>query len=73
MGVRKIRLRAEQDDLGAVDFLAREFWRFVQVQQKVAELAQTAIEHPPMQHSPPAGTTPAEHRHYHSIHLSPRQ
>ncbi len=31
------------------DFLAREFWRFVQVQQKVAELAQTAIEYPPMQ------------------------
>ena len=31
------------------DFLAREFWRFVRVQQKVAELAQTAIEYPPMQ------------------------
>ena len=31
------------------DFFAREFWRFVQVQQKVAELAQTAIEYPPMQ------------------------
>jgi hypothetical protein len=31
------------------DFLAREFWRFVQVQQKVGELAQTAIEYPPMQ------------------------
>jgi arylsulfatase A-like enzyme len=31
------------------EFLAREFWRFVQVQQKVAELAQTAIEYPPMQ------------------------
>ena len=31
------------------DFLAREFWRFVQVQQKVADLAQTAIEYPPMQ------------------------
>ena len=31
------------------DFLAREFWRFVQVQQKVAELTQTAIEYPPMQ------------------------
>ncbi len=31
------------------DFLAREFWRFVQVQQKVAELAQTAIDYPPMQ------------------------
>lgn len=31
------------------DFMAREFWRFVLVQQKVAELAQTAIEFPPMQ------------------------
>jgi arylsulfatase A-like enzyme len=31
------------------DFYAREFWRFVQVQQKVAELAQTAINYPPMQ------------------------
>jgi arylsulfatase len=31
------------------DFLAREFWRFVYVQQKVGELAQTAIEFPPMQ------------------------
>jgi arylsulfatase len=31
------------------DFMAREFWRFVVVQQRVAELAQTAIEYPPMQ------------------------
>jgi arylsulfatase len=31
------------------DFFAREFWRFVLVQQKVAELAQTAVEYPPMQ------------------------
>ncbi|SFJ97341.1 arylsulfatase [Methylocapsa palsarum] len=31
------------------DFMAREFWRFVLVQQKVAELAKTAIEFPPMQ------------------------
>ncbi len=31
------------------DFLAREFWRFVLVQQRVAALAQTAIEYPPMQ------------------------
>jgi arylsulfatase len=29
--------------------MAREFWRFVLVQQKVAELAKTAIEFPPMQ------------------------
>jgi arylsulfatase A-like enzyme len=31
------------------DFLIREVWRFVSVQQKVAELADTAIEYPPMQ------------------------
>jgi len=31
------------------DFYAREFWRFDYVQQKVGELAQTAIEFPPMQ------------------------
>ena len=31
------------------DFFAREFWRFVLVQQQVAALAQTAIEFPPMQ------------------------
>ncbi len=31
------------------DFYAREFWRFVLVQKKVAELAKTAIEFPPMQ------------------------
>jgi arylsulfatase len=31
------------------DFYAREFWRFVMVQEKVAALAKTAIEYPPMQ------------------------
>jgi hypothetical protein len=31
------------------EFYAREFWRFVLVQQKVAELASTAIDYPPMQ------------------------
>jgi len=31
------------------DFYAREFWRFVVVQQKVGDLAKTAIEFPPMQ------------------------
>jgi len=31
------------------DFMAREFWRFVVVQQTVAELAKTAIDFPPMQ------------------------
>src|SRR5262249_2058071 len=32
------------------DFYAREFWRFVLVQQRVADLAKTAAEYPPMQH-----------------------
>jgi arylsulfatase A-like enzyme len=31
------------------DFYAREFWRFVLVQQYVAQAAQSAIEYPPMQ------------------------
>jgi arylsulfatase len=31
------------------DFMAREFWRFVQVQQVVGDLARTAIDFPPMQ------------------------
>ena len=31
------------------DFYAREFWRFVVVQQTVAKLALTAIDYPPMQ------------------------
>jgi arylsulfatase len=31
------------------DFYAREFWRFVFVQERVAKLAQTAIDYPPMQ------------------------
>jgi arylsulfatase A-like enzyme len=31
------------------EFFAREFWRFVLVQQKVAQLAKTGIEYPPMQ------------------------
>jgi arylsulfatase len=31
------------------DFFAREFWRFVLVQQAVANLAKTAIDYPPMQ------------------------
>jgi len=31
------------------EFFAREFWRFVLVQQRVAALAQTAVEYPPMQ------------------------
>ncbi len=32
-----------------MEFYAREFWRFVFVQKRVAALAQTAIEFPPMQ------------------------
>ena len=31
------------------DFYAREFWRFVLVQKEVLQLAQTAIDYPPMQ------------------------
>jgi arylsulfatase len=31
------------------DFMAREFWRFVLVQKTVLQLAQSAIEYPPMQ------------------------
>jgi arylsulfatase len=31
------------------DFMAREFWRFVLVQKRVAALAETAIKFPPMQ------------------------
>ena len=31
------------------DFMAREFWRFVLVQQEVGKLALTAIDYPPMQ------------------------
>lgn len=30
-------------------FMAREFWRFVFIQKKVGELAETAVEFPPMQ------------------------
>jgi arylsulfatase A-like enzyme len=50
---RTSTLRGETTNDGAFgygnDFFAREFWRFVQVQQKVADLAQTAINYPPMQ------------------------
>ena len=31
------------------DFMGRQLWRFVYVQRKVIELAQTAVEYPPMQ------------------------
>jgi arylsulfatase len=46
-------IRGESSNTGAFgygnDFFAREFWRFVQVQEFVGQLAQTAIEYPPMQ------------------------
>jgi len=46
-------IRGETSNTGAFgygnDFFAREFWRFVLVQQEVAKLAQTAIDYPPMQ------------------------
>jgi arylsulfatase len=31
------------------EFYAREFWRFVLVQKQVADLAETAVNYPPMQ------------------------
>jgi arylsulfatase A-like enzyme len=50
---RTPNIRGETPNSGAFgygqDFYAREFWRFVQVQQFVEELAKTAIEYPPMQ------------------------
>ena len=46
-------LRGESSLTGAWgygnDFYAREFWRFVVVQKAVADLAQTAVDYPPMQ------------------------
>ena len=33
----------------AMDFYVHEFWRFVFLQQEVAEYAQTFVEFPPMQ------------------------
>ncbi len=33
------------------DFMAREFWRFVLVQQRGGKLAMTAVDYPPMQDS----------------------
>jgi arylsulfatase len=50
---RTVAIRGETlNDLGGGymnDFYAREFWRFVMVQKAVSELAQSAIEFPPMQ------------------------
>lgn len=50
---RTSSLRGETPLTGAWDygneFYGREFWRFVMVQKTVFELAQTAVEYPPMQ------------------------
>jgi arylsulfatase len=50
---RTSMVREESTNTGAFgygnDFYAREFWRFVVVQQLVAKAAQSAIEYPPMQ------------------------
>ena len=50
---RTTSIRGETlNDLGGGymnDFYAREFWRFVLVQQQVAALAETAVNYPPMQ------------------------
>jgi arylsulfatase A-like enzyme len=50
---RTPNIRGESPNNGAFgygqDFFAREFWRFVMVQQYVAKLAETAINYPPMQ------------------------
>ena len=52
---RTSSLRGETTNTGAFgygnDFYAREFWRFVVVQQVVAKAAQSAIDYPPMQAS----------------------
>jgi len=52
---RTSNIRGESPNTGAFgygqDFYAREFWRFVMVQQYVAKLAETAINYPPM-HAP---------------------
>jgi arylsulfatase A-like enzyme len=50
---RTPNIRGESPNVGAFgygnDFFAREFWRFVMVQQYVGKLAETAINYPPMQ------------------------
>jgi arylsulfatase len=50
---RTPNIRGESPNEGAFgygqDFFAREFWRFVLVQQYVGALAKTALEYPPMQ------------------------
>jgi arylsulfatase len=50
---RTSTLRGETFNTGAggymMDFMAREFWRFVNVQMYVGKAAQSAIEFPPMQ------------------------
>jgi arylsulfatase A-like enzyme len=50
---RTPNIRGESPNTGAYgygnDFMAREYWRFVQVQQFVEKLALTAVDFPPMQ------------------------
>ena len=50
---RTTMIRGETPLTGAFgygnEFYARDFWRFVNVQNEVAKLAQTAIEFSPMQ------------------------
>jgi arylsulfatase len=50
---RTPNIRGESPNQGSFgygnDFFAREFWRFVMVQQFVGKLAKTAIDYPPMQ------------------------
>jgi arylsulfatase len=50
---RTPNIRGESPNTGAFgygnDFFAREFWRFVMVQQYVEKLAATAVDYPPMQ------------------------
>jgi arylsulfatase len=50
---RTPNLRGESWNTGAPgytnEFFAREFWRFVLVQQQVEKLALTAVDYPPMQ------------------------
>ena len=36
------------------DFYAREFWRFVLVQQEVGKLAETAVDSRQCKHQPPS-------------------
>ncbi len=45
----KFGANGDKGSLAFYNWFAYEFWRFVNVQQEVAKLAQTAIDFPPMQ------------------------